>query len=140
MIVICNIAFSWGLFLLIWLVQIIIYPGFHHIPSSTFVDYHRWYTLKITALVLPLMIGEIIFLGAWWWTCTGKTLPYVATLAVAVVWLSTFKLQVPIHKRLQHGKDKTLIRRLVTTNWLRTAGWSLKAGVVTLAAFQNSFV
>ena len=139
MIIICNIAVSWGLLILIWLVQIIIYPGLRHIPSSAFVDYHRWYTLKITALVLPLMVGEIIFLGVWWWTRAGQTLPYVATLAVAVVWLSTFKLQVPIHKRLQHGKDKTLIRRLVATNWIRTAGWSLKAGVVTQAAFQNSW-
>ena len=140
MIILCNIAVSWGLLILIWLVQIIIYPGFRHIPSGAFVAYHRWYTLKITALVLPLMIGEIIFLGVWWWTSAGQTLPYVATLAVAVVWLSTFKLQVPIHKRLQHGKDKSLIRRLVTTNWIRTAGWSLKAGVVTLAAFQDSFI
>ena len=137
MVAILNTAVSWGLFILIWLVQIIIYPGFHRIPTANFVAYHRWYAFRISVVVLPLMIAEIIFLGAWWWTGAAKTFPYVATLAVAVVWLSTFKLQVPIHRRLQHGKDRALIRRLVASNWIRTAAWSIKTLVVTVALVQN---
>jgi hypothetical protein len=105
MIVLGNIAVSWGLLILIGLVQIIIYPGFQRIPNADFTIYHRWYVFRIS-------------------------------LAVAVVWLSTLILQVPIHKCLQNGKDDVLIRRLVATNWIRTAAWSLKALVVTMAAVQ----
>ena len=55
-----NIAISWGLLLLIWLVQIIIYPGLSRLPSEDFVNYHRWYMIRISATVLPLMICEVI--------------------------------------------------------------------------------
>ena len=58
----------------------------------------------------------------------------VAFFLVVLIWLSTFTLQVPIHKKLQSGKDKTLIRRLLKTNWIRTVAWSMKAVAVTIAA------
>ena len=54
-----NIAISWGLLILIWLVQIIIYPGFHNIPENTFDQYHRWYAARISFLAIPLMLFEI---------------------------------------------------------------------------------
>jgi hypothetical protein len=60
-----NIAISWGLLLLIWLVQIIIYPGLSRIPSNDFVNYHSWYVVRISAIVLPLMIGEAIITISW---------------------------------------------------------------------------
>ena len=137
MVDILNTAVSWGLLILIWLVQIIIYPGFHRIPSANFVAYHRWYAFRISVVVMPLMLGEIVLLLCWWWGGAERSAAYIATLAVFVVWLSTFGLQVPTHKRLQHGKDDDLIRRLVATNWIRTLAWSIKAGVVTLAALQS---
>jgi hypothetical protein len=136
MIVLGNIAVSWGLLILIGLVQIIIYPGYQRIPNADFTIYHRWYVFRISLVVLPLMIGEVILLVGWWWSGAGNDYAYLATLAVAVVWLSTLILQVPIHKRLQNGKDDVLIRRLVATNWIRTAAWSLKALVVTMGAVQ----
>ncbi len=138
MIDILNIAVSWGLLLLIWLVQIIIYPGFHRIPPSDFMTYHRWYAYRISIIVLPLMFGEIFLLLGWWWGGADRTAAYIAALAVFVVWLATFSLQVPIHKRLQHGKDDDLIRRLVATNWIRTLAWSIKAVAVTLAVLQEA--
>ena len=129
-----NMAASWGLCVLIWLVQIIIYPGFHRILPEDFVDYHRWYATRISIIVMPLMMVEIIAVAGWLWSGL-ETLPAaIAAAAVAMVWLSTLTLQVPIHRRLQHGKDAALIRRLVATNWIRTVAWSIKALVVTLAA------
>ena len=130
-------AVSWSLFVLIWLVQLIIYPGFIRIPASYFVAYHRWYAKRITVIVLPLMLAEVMLLMGWWWADADRSGAYVATLAVFIIWLSTFSLQVPIHKHLQHGKDDALIRRLVATNWIRTAAWTLKTAVVTLVGVRN---
>jgi hypothetical protein len=48
-------------------------------------------------------------------------------------------LQVPIHNQLKTAKDAKLIQRLVATNWIRTAAWSLKAAtvsIVTLGSIQ----
>ncbi len=131
---IANIALSWGLLVLIWLVQIIIYPGFGRIPRGDFIPYHRWYTLRIGAVVVPLMAGELIAVAAWLWSRPQDPAALFCAAALAVIWGSTAALQVPVHRRLQHGKDAALIRRLVATNWIRTAAWSAKAVVVTLAA------
>lgn len=128
---------SWALLVLIWLVQLIIYPGFIRIPAGIFIAYHRWYANRIAIIVVPLMLAEVILLMGWWWAGADRSAAYVATLAVFIIWLSTFGLQVPIHKRLQHGKDDALIRQLVATNWIRTAAWSLKTLVVTTAVIRH---
>ena len=40
---------------------------------------------------------------------------------VAVNWHSTALIQVPLHRRLAGGFDPSAARRLVVTNWWRTA-------------------
>ncbi len=132
-----NVAVSWGLLILIWLVQIIIYPGLADIPSKDFVNYHAWYVARITMVVLPLMIFELIITIAWFFLQTGLFYPAVAGGLVLVVWWSTFALQVPIHKALQAGKDRSKIKRLVSTNWIRTIAWSLKAVIVVFFAAKS---
>ena len=134
---ILNVAVSWGLFILIWLVQIMIYPGLARIPSNEFVNYHEWYVTRITMVVLPLMICEIIIAIAWFFLQDNLFYPIVAGSLVILVWCSTFTFQVPIHKSLQAGKDKSKIRRLVATNWIRTVAWSLKAVIVVVFAAES---
>jgi hypothetical protein len=57
-----------------------------------------------------------------------------AALLIVIVWLSTFLLQVPIHRRLQSGKENAGIKRLVSTNWIRTVAWTVKVVIVTISA------
>ena len=54
---------------------------------------------------------------------------------LAVIWLSTALVQVPLHRRLQGGFDAAAHRRLVRTNWLRTAAWTLRAALALRLAF-----
>ena len=134
-----NLAISWGLFILIWLVQLIIYPGFHRIPAELFVSYHRWYVIRISAVVLPLMVAELIL--TIWWVLSDAYSPMSlsAGFFVSIVWLSTFLLQVPIHNRLKAGKENKRIQRLVATNWIRTAAWSMKACAVSIYTISSNF-
>ena len=134
-----NVAVSWGLLILIWLVQIIIYPGLARIPSDDFVKYHAWYVARITMVVLPLMICEIIIAIAWFFLQDNLFYPIVAGGLIIIVWCSTFTLQVPIHESLKAGKDKSKIRRLVATNWIRTVAWSIKAVIVMVFAAESLF-
>ena len=131
-----HLAVSWGLLLLIWLVQVIIYPGFHRIPSGDFIGFHRWYVLRISRFVLPLMAAELVMTTTWL-LGANALVPAISALLVAIVWLSTLLLQVPIHNRLKSGKDEMLIRRLVATNWIRTISWSMKALLLTLAVIRG---
>ena len=60
--------------------------------------------------------------------------PGAATMAgatlVLALWLSTFAVQVPLHRRLAQGFDAHSQARLVRTNWARTAMWSARGAVV----------
>ena len=42
--IILNLVLNWSLLVLIWLVQVIIYPGFDQIPS----DIILWYVKRIS--------------------------------------------------------------------------------------------
>jgi len=132
-----NIAISWGLLVLIWLVQTIIYPALNRIPSKDFVNYHRWYMTRITAIVLPLMIFEVTATIGWLILEPDSHYSIYAAFLLVIVWLSTFMLQVPIHRHLQSGKDAVRIRRLVNTNWIRTIAWTGKSLIVTISAVNR---
>ena len=129
---IVNVAVSWGLLILIWLVQLIIYPALARIPADDFVRYHAWYVTRMTMIVLPLMIGEIIVAIAWFILQDDSVYPVVAGGLVIIVWWSTVAFQVPIHKSLRAGKDRSKLNRLVATNWIRTVAWTLKAVMVVV--------
>lgn len=128
---ILNTGVSWGLFILIWLVQLIIYPGLIRIPAMEFTDYHNWYMARISTVVLPLMICEAFIAIAWFFLPVNPVYASLSGGLVAIVWLSTFTLQVPIHRRLRAEKDELMIRRLVIFTW------SLKAVIVTIAAARS---
>jgi hypothetical protein len=60
--------------------------------------------------------------GAW-----GRGLAIAGLLLAAVNWLSTASVQVPSHRLLMRQWDAETARRLVCTNWLRTAAWSARS-------------
>ena len=83
------------------------------------------------------MLAELI-LTVWWIRSDDYSpVSVLAGVLVLIVWFSTFVLQVPIHNQLKTGKEDREIRRLVTTNWIRTAAWSLKAATVSIYALSS---
>ncbi len=127
-----NVAVSWGLVVLIWLVQIIIYPVFREIPKANFPKYHRWYAVRICFFVIPLMAFEIIVLVSLALKADSHSPVFLSMVTVGVVWLSTFLMQVPIHRKLGTAKDGVIIDKLIKTNWIRTTAWSIKAVYLTV--------
>ena len=112
-----------GLLILIWLVQLIIYPSFRHTEADSFITWHARYTRLISLFVVPLVLIQagiefiLFFFQAPRW---------LRISIIAVIWVSTFKISVPCHKQLQaEGKAKEIMERLVRTNWIRTILWSI---------------
>ena len=56
---------------------------------------------------------------------------------LGVSWLSTAFIQVPCHELLAQDFDPLVHQRLVSTNWLRTAAWSLHGGLVLWMAWTS---
>lgn len=117
---------------LIWFVQVVHYPLFELASETRFERFAAQHQRRTSYVVIPLMVTE-----------TGSALALLVTpplglereplwlglLLLAVIWLSTALLQVPLHRRLDNGHDVAAIRRLVRSNWLRTVAWTARGGL-----------
>ncbi|WP_298320635.1 hypothetical protein [uncultured Aquimarina sp.] len=121
---IVKLLFDFGLLILIWMVQLIIYPGFKHYQKEDLIKWHRVYALRITLIVMPLMIGQLLInVASIYMIFSFYSL--ISLILVVLVWLSTFMQFVPMHSCISDGIfDSTLINRLVHLNWLRTFLWT----------------
>jgi len=110
---------------MIWQVQILTYPQFLKVPAADFPDYHQSHTGRMAWVVGPPMLAELaLALLTAWQLRSGVS--YVALGLVIAVWATTAFIQIPLHNRLARGHDLPAIRKLITTNWLRTFLWSAR--------------
>ena len=122
---ILRIFFDFGLLVLIWMVQRIIYPSFLHYSTDNLIVWHRKYTLRIGFIVMPLTLGQ---LGLAIVQVLGERTIYsiLSLVVVLMVWLSTFLQFVPIHRNISKGMvNASMLSSLVTKNWLRTLLWTV---------------
>ena len=117
----------------IWMVQVAHYPLFARIDAASFPDYEQRYTRRMGWVVAPAMLAELGLAGAMAFAPPAGVSLREAWLGLgllAIIWLSTFLLQVPCHTRLSRGFDEATWRRLVRSNWIRTAAWTLRAALL----------
>ncbi len=119
---------------LIWTIQVVHYPLMLKVPASGFVEYERSHTQRMgTLLAVPAGI-EITTAVALIWArpeAVGLASVMIAGALLAAIWIITAFVQVPLHSRLSKGHDVGLISQLVTSNWWRTAAWTLRGILVT---------
>ncbi len=126
---------------LIWVIQVVHYPLLGHGAGDGFVELHRRHTRRISLVVVPPMLVELataIWLVARPPSAVPTALPWIGLSLLGVVWLSTFALQVPEHNKLKTGFDQGAHQRLVRSNWIRTAAWSLRAAVALAVSMTAS--
>ena len=120
---------DFGLLVLIWLVQLIIYPSFRYISPEHFQSWHNQYTFLISIVVMPLMLGQVACIGIQIINQPNWAV-YASAVLVALIWLSTFIQVVPIHNLLTAGQNLPAnVERLIAMNWPRTIMWSLTFGL-----------
>ena len=120
-----RLLFDFGLVVLIWLVQLVIYPSFKYYQSEDLPKWHKHYTLRVSYVVLPLMLAQLIIVGLQLW---GSFTFYTISsfIIVLMLWASTFLFFVPLHNQIgTYEFDKTTIKKLVNKNWFRTILWTL---------------
>ena len=81
------------------------------------------------AVIFPNLLF-LLFYRVWEpWLLTSFAL-------IAVNWISTWRLQIPLHDALSNGFDQKHCRQLVRTNWIRTIAWSLRGCMVTITIYH----
>ncbi len=126
----CATLFMTGV---IWFVQVVHYPLFDAVGREVFSSYSRLHTSRTSWVVMLPMLVELA--TALW--LLGAPLPQLPTWArwsglalLVVIWLSTAALQVPMHSRLEQGFAADAHSFLVSTNWIRTVAWTMRAVLV----------
>jgi hypothetical protein len=123
----------------IWFVQVVHYPLFAKTGTTEFPGYEQTHTTLTTWVVAPPMLVEAgtAVLLLWFRPPGISNLQCGTGLALLIaIWLSTMFLQVPCHEWLSRGFDSVVHQRLVATNWLRTAAWSLRGLLVLWMAWS----
>lgn len=138
-VLVANLAAAWFLAGLIWTVQVVHYPLFAGVGTDRFAAYESAHARLITLVVGPAMLAELAAalalvavrpraVPAWAaWACLAM---------LAVTWISTAAVQVPLHARLSQGFDAEAHGRLVATNWIRTACWTGRAALLAWCAWR----
>ncbi|MDH4146570.1 MAG: hypothetical protein OEY23_15535 [Acidimicrobiia bacterium] len=120
---------------LIWFVQIVHYPLFDSVGVDGFGHYEVEHQRRTAWVVGPAMAVEgvsALVIAASLRDEVGLVLPLVGLALLAGIHASTIWLQVPAHAVLLDGHDRSVTRRLVSTNWIRTVGWSARSMVAAL--------
>lgn len=113
-----HLLLTTSLMTLIWLIQILHYPTFHHIERMKFSRFAGFHSSRISFIVMPLMLAELVLCLLTW--------DYISLFLVALIWISTFTLQVPCHHSFATGYSEVTVKRLISTNWIRTLLWTVK--------------
>ena len=121
---------------LIWTVQLVHYPSFSFVSESRFVEFESFHQRRISFVVMPAMLieaGTGLLLLAYRPALIPMWVVVAAAGLLAVIWVSTFLLQVPLHTRLSESFDAASARALVQTNWIRTAAWTARSALMLFA-------
>ena len=117
---------------IVWFVQVVHYPLFARSGGDerAFARENKRLTGRV---VIPFMLAEGLAAAVLVWAPPPGVPRAVAMLGLAAlvaVWLSTGLVQMPLHARLaSDGHVPVVVERLVRSNWLRTALWTLRAAL-----------
>lgn len=133
-----QLIVDFGLVILIWLVQLVIYPSFLYYTSSNLTLWHQRYMVQITYVVMPLMLLQFglniasVFQEMVWYQNMNLIL-------IVAIWASTFLQFVPKHSKITSGTiDEDQLKALVSQNWTRTFLWTI-IFIVRLIGFVESY-
>jgi hypothetical protein len=138
---VCLLHLASTLFMagVIWFVQVVHYPLFDAVGRAGFAAYERRHTALTTYVVGPPMLVEAATAGLLFWF-RPPGVPawplWAGAVLLAGIWLSTALVQVPCHEALSREFDPAVHLRLVSTNWVRTAAWTLRGLLVLWVAWK----
>ncbi|MBL6829304.1 MAG: hypothetical protein ISQ74_05390 [Puniceicoccaceae bacterium] len=120
---------DFGMCVVLWLVQLVIYPSFLRVDSNDLLAWHNAYTFRVSFVILPLMLGQLVM--ATLSVLEDPSIPeWLAFAFVLVCWILTFFVSVPLHRKIeQNDMTRETRKKLIMTNWPRTILWSVIFGL-----------
>jgi len=103
------------------------YPSFMFIKSENFSKFHDTYSKIMLFIAGPIMTLEFFttFFSAFYIT---SSLILISFFLVILIWILTFFIIVPIHKKIALKYNDQLNKKLIKFNGYRTLLWICKFG------------
>ena len=124
---------------LVWLVQLVVYPSFRLVGDGpSWPAFHAAHSRAVAVAVGPPWALQGVTVAALL-IRDGPSALLLLTGALALTTVVvTVAVSVPLHTRLGEAYDDAVARRLVSTNWLRTAAWTAGTGCAALLVLRAS--
>jgi len=119
-----QLLIDFGLVVLIWMVQLLIYPSFLFYEQKGLINWHKKYTSRLSFIVIPLMFAQLIIV-IYKVLTVFNVVSTINGIVVLALWIITFSKFVPLHSAIALGEsNKKILLTLVHKNWYRTALWT----------------
>jgi len=116
--------FDFGMVILLWLVQRVIYPSFLECSEERLVAWHKVYVKRVGLIIIPIMFTQLPLVGWLAWQQPNWQ-DITALVCLLSCWVLTFTISVPLHNQIDGGNtSRATLERLVATNWPRTLLWT----------------
>ena len=122
---IARLLIDFGLVILIWMIQLMVYPSFKHFSNDELLKWHKKYTFRIACMVIPLMLVQLFIYG--YQVLKFQTTYHILGIGIVLlIWIITLLKFVPLHTEILNNThtSKTLTK-LVRKNWGRTGLWTV---------------
>jgi hypothetical protein len=127
-----RLLIDFGFVVLIWVVQLVIYPSFGFYSKANLFNWHKSYTARVTLIVLPLMFSQLILSCIQLWK-VQNWYTILSLVIIITLWLLTFLIFVPLHQSIDNNKSTDdVCFKLVRKNWTRTLLWTLLFSISVL--------
>lgn len=126
--ILLNLICSFLMLGVILTTQIVNYPSFLDLSINDFINFHKNYVSRITIIVFPIMVLELILGFILFWNIQNISTILIAT-SILFIFISTLLIQVPLHQKVEKKYDRYLLIQLIKSNWIRTILWTIKCAV-----------
>ena len=137
-----KILVDFGLVILIWLVQLVIYPSFIYYDKSNLTRWHKIYMTRISFVVMPLMTMQL-GLSAYLFYNDITFFNSINMGIISLIWLHTFIKAVPLHSQISLDQNATVAAsKLFRMNRVRTLLWTVLFvyNIVVVCVIDSLFV
>ena len=115
----------------IWVIQLVHYPSFRYTDKEKYVSFQIFHMRNISFIVMPVMVLEFLSgLLLVLYHSNQESLFRISFILLLIIWLITALFFAQIHQKLSKGYDETLVRNLVSLNWIRTLLWTIRTIII----------
>ena len=120
-----RLLLDFGLMVLIWIIQLVVYPGLCHYPMRELDAWHKLYKNRIAIIVGPLMLAQLVVV-VFQFLAVQNAYTWTSLIIALGLWILTFLIFVPLHNSIKPEVScDEITKELVQKNWWRTGLWTL---------------